>query len=211
MLSKHRARLTRTVAALRDESGAALIEAALVLPVLLLLVFGVVEISLYLWNAELAAKAVQLGLRRAIVSDAVAWGPGLDPGDSSAYWDGLPPGLRCAPADRSPCPSFAVTCGLAGPCACRGDACRFTPAPAHGAPILAAMRAVLPGLDPGNVEITYATNGLGYVGRPVPVPVDVTLRLVGYEYSPLFLGGLFGVRMPLRAAATLPGEGLLTQ
>ncbi len=201
----------RALTALRDEAGAALIEAALILPVLLLLVFAVVEISLYLWNAELAAKAVQLGLRRAIVTDAVAWGPGLDPGESAGYWDGLTPGLRCAPGEGTPCPRFTVTCGLAGPCACRGDACRFTPAPAHGAPILAAMRAVLPGIGPGNVEITYTTNGLGYVGRPAPVPVDVTLRLVGYDYTPLFLGGLFGGRMPLRAAATLPSEGLLTQ
>lgn len=188
-----------------------MIEAALVLPVLLLLVFAVAELSLYFWNAELAAKAVQLGLRRAIVSDAVAWGPGLDPQESGGYWDGLPPGLRCAPAERSPCPSFTVTCGLAGPCKCRGDACRFTAAPAHGAAILAAMRAVLPDLGPGNVEITYATNGLGYVGRPTPVPVDVTLRLVSYTYTPLFLGGLFADRMPLRSAATLPGEGLLTR
>jgi hypothetical protein len=211
-LSSERApRLRRAVSALRDESGAALIEAALVLPVLLLVLFAVAEISLYLWNAELAAKAVQLGLRRAVVSDAVARGPGLDPGDSEGYWDGLAPGLRCAPAERSPCPSFTVTCGLTGPCACRGDACRFTFSPARGAPILAAMRAVLPSIGPGNVEITYATNGLGYVGRPPPIPVDVTLRLVGYEYTPLFLGSLFGARMPLRAAATLPGEGLLTR
>lgn len=188
-----------------------MIEAALILPVLLLLVFVAVEISLYLWNAELAAKAVQLGLRRAIVTDAVARGPGLDPDESESYWDGLTPGQRCAPADRSPCPRFAVTCRLTGPCTCRGDACRFTPAPSHGAPILAAMRAVLPSIGPDNVEITYATNGLGYVGRPTPVPVDVTLRLVSYEYTPLFLGGLFGTRMPLRAAATLPSEGLLTR
>ncbi len=201
----------RAFAALRDESGAALIEAALILPVLLLLVFAVVEISLYLWNAELAAKAVQLGLRRAIVADAVAWGPGLDPGESAGYWDGLTPGLRCAPADGSPCPRFTVTCSLSGPCACRGDACRFTPVPAHGAPILAAMRAVLPGIGPGNVEITYATNGLGYVGRPAPVPVDVTLRLVGYDYTPCSSGACSEGRIPLRAAATLPSEGLLTQ
>lgn len=211
MSSERPLRLKQAVAALINESGAALIEAALVLPVLVLLVFGAAEVSLYLWNAELAEKAVQLGLRRAVVSDAVARGPGLDPAESGDYWDGLAPGLHCAPADRSPCPQFSVTCGLTGPCTCRGNACRFTPVQARGAPILAAMRAVLPGIGPANVEITYTTNGLGYVGRPVPVPVDVTLRLVGYGYTPLFLGSLFGASMPLRAAATLPSEGLLTR
>ncbi|WP_187278537.1 MULTISPECIES: TadE/TadG family type IV pilus assembly protein [unclassified Methylobacterium] len=201
----------RTNEILLDESGAALIEAALILPVLLLLILGAADISLYLWNAELAAKAVQLGLRKAIVSDAIASGPGLDRAESETYWNGLPPGLRCAPADHGPCPSFAVTCTLAGPCSCRGDACRFSPAPSRAGPILAAMRAILPGISTRNVEVTYRTNGLGYVGRPVPVPVDVTLRLVGYEYSPVFLGGLLGAALPLRASATLPSEDLTSQ
>ncbi len=73
------------------------------------------------------------------------------------------------------------------------------------------MRAILPGISTRNVEVTYRTNGLGYVGRPVPVPVDVTLRLVGYEYSPVFLGGLLGAALPLRASATLPSEDLTSQ
>lgn len=203
-------------AAWRDEAGAALIEAALVLPVLLLLVLGATEISLYLWNAQLATKAVQLGLRQAVVSDPVAVGPGLDPAESEGYWDGLPPGLRCAPDTRSsatpsPCPSFSVTCSLAGPCTCRGETCRFVLAPGRVGPILAAMRAVLPGLARASVEVTYATNGLGYVGRPLPVPVDVTLRLVKYEYVPVFLGDVLGGRLSLRAAATRPGEDLVTR
>ena len=195
----------------RDEAGAALVEAALVLPVLLLLVLGATEISLYLWNAQLAAKAVQLGLRRAVVNDPVAMGPGLDPAESATYWDGLPPGLRCASINPSPCPRFSVTCSLDGPCTCRGEVCRFVLAADRTEPILAAMRAVLPGLGRSNVEVTYTTNGLGYVGRPIPVPVDVTLRLVKYDYVPVFLGDVLGGRLPLRAAATRPGEDLITR
>lgn len=195
----------------RDETGAALVEAALVLPVLLLLVLGAAEISLYLWNAELAAKAVQLGLRRAVVSDPVAAGPGLDPAESAAYWDGLPPGLRCTSAVPSPCPTFSVTCSLAGPCTCRGEVCRFVLVADRAEPILAAMRAVLPSLARSNVEVTYATNNLGYVGRPIPVPVDVTLRLVKHDYVPVFLGDVLGGRLPLGAAATRPGEDLATR
>ena len=192
-----------------NEAGAALVEAALVLPVLLLLVLSVAEISLYLWNANLAAKAVQLGLRYTIVSDAVAFGPGLDR-DSSDYWNDLTPGQRCVASDRDPCPRFSVTCSLAGSCSCQGT-CRFTPAPARGTPILHAMRAMLPDLTSANVEISYTTNGLGYVGRPTPVPVNVTVRLVRYSSPTLFLGDLFGGRLPLIATASAPSEDLLTR
>ena len=197
----------------RCEAGAALVEAALVLPILLLLVFGLAEISLYYWTQTRAGKAVQLGVRRAIVSDPVAVGPGLDRTESEAWWEGLPPGLRCFPprGGTGPCPSFAVTCAVGSGCRCAGANCRFTFGEARLAPILRAMRAVLPDLRPENVQVAYATNGLGYVGRPLPVPVDVTVSLVGMSYRSLFLGDLLGTTLPLRAEARLPGEDLVSQ
>ncbi len=195
----------------RREDGAALIEAALVLPILLLLVLALADLSIYFWNLNLAGKSVQLGLRRAIVSDSVAVGPGLDPQESETYWDGLEPGLRCEAGAGDPCPRFAVTCSLALGCACVGNACRFTFAPVRLAPILDAMRAVLPDLRPENLVVSYATNGLGYVGRPVPVPVDVGIGLVGRSYTPAFLGAVFGAAVPLRASAVTPGEALSTR
>ena len=197
----------------RSEEGAALVEAALILPVMLLLLFGLVEISLYFWNASLAAKAAQLGARRAIVSDAVAVGPGLDPAESEGYWDGLPPGLRCFPAGQgaSACPQFAVQCDATTGCRCEGGGCRFTYAAARLTPILRAMQAVMPSLKPENVRVGYATNGLGYVGRPLPVPVDVSVSLIGLNHRPLFLGDLMGSMLPLRGAARLPSEDLTSR
>lgn len=197
----------------RCEAGAALIEAALVLPMLLLLVFGLADISLYYWTQARAEKAVQLGVRRAIVSDPVAVGPGLDRSESEAWWEGLPPGLRCFPSrgGAGPCPAFSVTCVVGSGCRCPGGGCRFSFGEARLAPILGAMRAVLPDLRPENVQIAYATNGLGYVGRPLPVPVDVTISLVGLSYRSLFLGDLFGASLPLRAEAQLPGEDLVSR
>lgn len=198
---------------IEDEGGAALIEATLVLPLLLLLVLGLSEVSLYLWNWGLASKAAQLGVRRAVVSDAVARGPGLDPGESATYWDGLPPGASCTPAGtaRGPCPDFSVACDLASGCVCEGRSCGFTLADAKLVPILRAMQAVLPGLRAKNLRVRYATNGLGYVGRPVPVPVDVTVTLVDMGYETFFLGDLLGPVLPLRASARLPSESLLSR
>lgn len=194
----------------RDEDGAALIEAALILPVLLMLVFALADLSLYFWQASLTRKAADLGARLAVVSDAVAEGPGLTYSESESYWFGLPPGLRCRPAPgaAASCPAFAVRCSGRGGCTCEEGRCGFRYSAAKLRPILAAMRAVLPALAPENVEITYATNGLGYVGRPPPVPVDVTVRVVGFRYEAIFLGLLFADAIPLSAAATLPGEDL---
>ena len=194
-----------------NDDGAALVEAAFVLPILLLLVFGLMEISLYFWTWSLAIKATQLGARRAVLSDPVAVGPGLDAAESSTYWDGLPPGATCfpAPGGRSPCPAFAVQCDLKDGCRCTGGACQFRFAATRLTPILRAMQAVMPDLKPDNVEVSYATNDLGYVARPLPVPVDVRVTLVGVHYTPLFLGDIFGASLPLRASAQLPSENLL--
>ena len=195
------------------ESGAALVEAALVLPIVLLLVFGLTEVSLYLWTRSLAVKAVQLGARQAVVSSPVAIGLGLDPINNAGFWDGLPPGLRCFPSDggRSPCPGFKVRCASGTGCRCMGDPCGFTFAVARLQPILRAMKAVLPDVQATNIEVSYATNGLGYAARPGPVPVDVEVSLVGFTYHPLFLGDIFGQSLPIAAAAVLPSEGLSTR
>lgn len=196
----------------RDQDGAALVEAALVLPMLLMLVFALADLSLYFWQRGLAAKAVDLGVRAAIVMDSVAEGPGLTPADSVAYWSGRPPGARCASGgEADPCPAFRVVCDLAGGCVCSGSSCRFGYSPANLAPILRAMQAVLPRLEPANLRVTYATNGLGYVGRPPPVPVDVTVQIVDLAFDPIFAGLLIAKALPLHATATLPGEDLVTR
>ena len=52
---------------LRSEDGAALIEFALVLPILLLLVFGIVDFGIALWNREVVTTASREGARFGII------------------------------------------------------------------------------------------------------------------------------------------------
>ena len=58
----------------RDEDGGPLVEVAIILPILILFLFGGVDFmnALYQWNA--AAKAAEIGARIAAVSDPIASG-----------------------------------------------------------------------------------------------------------------------------------------
>ena len=53
----------------RGDSGAVAVEFALVLPILLLLLFGIVQYGLYFWAAQGGASATREAARRAAVGD----------------------------------------------------------------------------------------------------------------------------------------------
>ncbi len=188
--------------------GAALIEAALILPVLLVIVLAMADLAFFLWQLNSAQKAVQLGARRAIVSEPVAIGPGLTARESIFYWKGLPLGERCAPPHngQSICPVFSVSCRMNNGCLCMNGSCDFALAELRLAAIVDVMRSALPQLKLEQVEISYATNYLGYVGRPLPVPVDVSVKIVRYPHEPNFFSGAVGPALSISASVTLPSE-----
>ena len=98
----------------RDEDGGPLVEVAIILPILILFLFGGVDFmnALYQWNA--AAKAVEIGARIAAVSDPIA--SGLTSIADNALSSGL--------ASGSPMPDFTVECdGGASACSCTSGAC----------------------------------------------------------------------------------------
>ena len=98
----------------RDEDGGPLVEVAIILPILIIFLFGGVDFmnALYQWNA--AAKAVEIGARIAAVSDPVASGLNSIPDNV----------LSSSVASGSPMPDFTVACdGGAAACACVSGAC----------------------------------------------------------------------------------------
>ncbi len=170
----------------RDEDGGPLVEVAIILPILILFLFGGVDFmnALYQWNA--AAKAVQIGARIAAVSDPVASGL------SSLSSNALSPDL----VSGSAMPDFTVECGGSG-CACLSGACdgmgsysdeamgllvygragkRECTPPASQ--YFAGMCNLYAAIKPEYVTVVYKQTGLGYAGRnsgPVPT-ITVSLN-----------------------------------
>lgn len=201
----------------RNQDGAVFAEFAIMLPMIVLIVFGSIDFlyAFYQWNA--AAKAVEVGARIAAVSDPVA--PGLNQLSSQAVLDGAMPGTVM--------PAFTVTCRR-GSCTCVGVCTgllenTFSTAAIDrivfgrersacgqaGSYDTVGMCDVLPSITRDNVVIVYKQSGLGYAGRPGgPVPtIEVSLENMGFQL--FFLNSLLGlhIAMPV-VTATMTAEDL---
>jgi hypothetical protein len=190
----------------RDETGGTAVELGVVLTMLLLSTFGIIEFGILLAQYNAGEKATQIGVRRAVTSSFVA--PGLASFDGTGGTSPPPTGTPCMDAGGntiSACNFTPVTCVSAG---CSG-AFGFS-ATAFNA-IVTDMRRVDPWITAQNVQIQYAPNGLGFVGRPGGLPVTVTVALINLSYSYVVIGALAGLgasRTLPPFTATLTGEDL---
>lgn len=185
---------------LRDRRGASAAEFALVLPLLILMLLGVLDAGRFMWEYNRAEKATQMGVRYAVVTEMVP--AGLET-YSFALSDGILAGtpvpaanftsVECNTTNCSPC--TGSVCGVIGYDAAAFDA------------IVARMRLMYPMINDTNVRIEYRNVGLGYAGDPNGPDVAplVTVRLTGLTFQPLS-GMIFGANMAMpnfAAALTL--------
>lgn len=174
-------------ALLRDRSGASAAEFALVLPLLLLFLFGIIDGGRLLWEFNRAEKATQAGARFAVVSDPI---PG---GLATADYVGVG-GLT--QGDIIPATAFGrVTCTSAG-CCVPASSCT-NPYPTLGTfdanalarfnRVVLRMQAMKPGIQSSNVRIVYEGSGLGYAGDPHGMDISplVTVELTGLTFTPV--------------------------
>lgn len=176
-------------ALLRDDAGASAAEFALVLPLLLILLFVIIDGGRFLWESNRAEKATQAGARFAIVTDPV---PG---GLATADYVGVG-GLT--QGDNIPASAFGkVSCSWmsgANPVCCDAAAPCTTPYPALGtinaaafSGVVARMRGMKPDIQRSNVVISYEGSGLGYAGDPNGMDLSplVTVELTGLAFRPI--------------------------
>lgn len=192
----------------RDERGASAAEFAMVLPLLLVFLLGIIDAGRYMWEHNRAEKATQMGARYAVVTEMVP--AGLE-SYSFALSDGILAGnpVPIANFDRAVCDTSTCTCTGGAACGSAGyDAAAFDA-------IVARMSAMYPPITDTNVEVEYRNVGLGYAGDPNGPDVAplVTVRLTGLVFQPITFV-LFGgtINMPdFRAALTLEdGSGTVS-
>lgn len=193
--------MSALVRLMRHCGGASAAEFALVLPLLIMFLFGVIDVGRLMWTWNRAEKATQMGVRYAIVTDMV---PADLASHNFATGNGVPGG------DPVPTSEFSsTTCDTA---ACTGDwgynEVAFNL-------VVERMQAAMPEIGDANVEIDYENVGLGYAGDPHGPDVAplVTVRLTGLTFQPLTTL-IFGAAMNMpdfRAALTLEdGSGAVS-
>jgi len=188
----------------RDQSGSTAAEFGLVLPLLLLLLFGIIDGGRWIWTYNQAEKATQMGARMAIVTNMI------EPGLSTSYVGvgGLTQG------DVIPASAFGKI-----RCTSTGCICATAPCPTLGTENTTAFNAVvtrmkyfLPSLTAANVTIEYSSSGLGYAGSPVLPDLSpmVTVKIgtpTTLQFRPLTILAITSVSMPA-FTTTLSAEDL---
>lgn len=161
----------RTVQRLaRDQKAAVGAEFALVVPIFILFLLGIVDAGRMMWTYNRAEKALQMGTRYAAVTEMVDTGLA----DYDYYTtDGIARGDPIADDDLSAtCTSTGCTC--TGTCPGLGT---FNDVAFNNT--VARMRAIMPDIKAENVTIEYSHSGLGYSGDPYGPDINplITVRL----------------------------------
>lgn len=177
-------------------SGAALSEFALILPALLLLIFGVLEIGYLAWQVQQGSVASKRAVRIAATRAIIVPGSIADCGPSQPVT--AVAGTRCG--DISDFSVWAT---------CNGDGTGDAACGADIARIAQEVANFYPAVAPEDIQIEISGAGLGFVGMGRPVPL-ITVRFLNVQYDFIALGALAdlaGIQMP-DMSASAPGEDL---
>jgi Flp pilus assembly protein TadG len=196
----------------RSQDGASAAEFALVLPLFLILLLGIIDAGRLAWDYNRAEKASQVGARAAIVTNVLS--SGLQEEDYAGKSYG---GAALAPGDRIPAEALGeVKCTSAG-CTCdtsKGN-CPSTVGTFDSATftntLVARMHAIHPGITEDNVEVRYSGSGFGFAGsaassggggggggaaEQMEISPLVTVTLKNVVFHPIMLFGLVDFNLP---------------
>ncbi|WP_027055003.1 TadE/TadG family type IV pilus assembly protein [Mesorhizobium erdmanii] len=196
-----------------DQSGATMVEMAIVMPLLLTLLLGFVDFgyAFYQWNA--ANKAVQMGARLAQISTPVASGLALEaqtPSDATLVGTAVPANTYNYICTANTAGAVSCVCGTGSTCQNLTVSQASFDAIYTGSGGRAGMQKFLPNLKKSEVRIQYQASGLGYWTRPNgPVPT-ITVSITNHPFQFFFLGGLLGfgnITMP-SMLSTVTGEDM---
>jgi hypothetical protein len=183
----------------RDETASAA-EFALVLPLAMAMLFGIIDGGRYLWEINRAEKATQAGARAAAVTTMI---PSGLIGHSFAINNGVEQGAAVPIADF---PGVSCSGGTGGPVcswlSAPNVAIDLTPDAAAFDVVFARMQSFMPTLRPEQVTVVYTNSGLGFSGNPSGPDIApiITVSLTGAQFEPI-LTTVFGLTWDLPGSA----------
>ncbi|MCL6741409.1 pilus assembly protein [Sphingomonas sp. RB56-2] len=189
--------MARLASIARDERAASAAEFAMVLPLLLLFLFGIIDVGRYMWTLNRLEKATQMGVRYAVVSDPVANVINTD--FVGGY--GLPGGNVVPNATFG-----SATCDSTGNCTVTGAASSVSGRNATAfTAIVTWMQRFYPLITAPQVRVIYQNVGLGYAGDPTGPDVSplTTVEVRNMTFQPLILFGGSVTLPTIRASLTL--------
>jgi hypothetical protein len=161
---------------LRDTKAASAAEFALVLPVFLIFMVGIIDVGMYAWSINRAEKATQIGTRWAVVTELLPSGLASGPSSYSFATQGSP---LITQGDQVPSSRFPpITCTGTGTgtgvgtatVTCTGTGEVPSAASATGLAsfgrMIARMRQIDNRIVSRMVRVTYSWSGLGFAGDP---------------------------------------------
>ena len=183
----------------RAQRGSSSVEFALVLPLLIMFLLGIIDAGRLMWSYNRAEKAAQMAARYAAVTDLVP--STLATRDFTLQANGAVVGGQPVPTNV-----FSSTTCTSGSCTggwgYSGTA--FTN-------VVDRVRLFMPEIGAGNVQIQYDNVGLGYAGDPNGPDVAplITVSLINLQFRPLVFRLFGGATLQLATvSASVTGEDL---
>jgi len=165
-------------------SGSSSVEFALMLPLLMILLFGIIDAGRLAWEYNRTEKATQVGARFAVVTSS------FPPGLVSQSYLGTFGGATLTQGDRIPAAALGDIKCTSTSCTCATTPCVSTPGSLDTAvfnKLLVRMQNMNPRITASNVEIHYTGSGLGYAGDPNGMQIAplVTVTVSGMTWHPI--------------------------
>jgi Flp pilus assembly protein TadG len=184
----------------RAQKGSSSVEFAMVLPLLILFVLGIIDAGRLMWTYNRAEKAAQMAARYAAVTDMIP--STLATTDFTLQANGAVPGGQSVPTS-----AFSSTTCTSG--SCTGSwgysATAFTN-------VVDRARFFMPEIAAANVQIRYENVGLGYAGDPNGPDVAplITVSLVNLQFRPLVFAMFRRVTLPMpTVTSSVSGEDMV--
>lgn len=198
---------------LRDRRGGGAAEFALVIPLMLFLLFGIIDAGRALWEWNRAEKATQMGARYAIVTDVIPAAIVANDylGDPYCKVNGVTQNCTAGDSINDVAALGKLTC-TATSCTCEagGNCPSATIGATAFANLVTRMAAMKPDITAANVRVIFRGSGIGFAGDPNGMQVVplVTVELTGLVFRPIMLFNTVALNLP-SFATTLSAESSL--